>query len=78
MKKNGKRIVGEAKQPKIYRQNMDLDAYLESIFCNLDHPAHAIQCSESFVFQSVFFETESKKLIIEKIDVKNKKRKHRS
>jgi hypothetical protein len=33
---------------------------------------------ESFVFQSVVFETESKKLIIEKRDVKNKKRKHRS
>ena len=33
---------------------------------------------ESFVFPSVVFETESKKLIIEKRDVKNKKRKHRS
>jgi hypothetical protein len=33
---------------------------------------------ESFVFQSVVFETESKKLIIEKRDVKNKKRKHLS
>jgi hypothetical protein len=33
---------------------------------------------ESFVFQSAAFETESKKLIIEKRDVKNKKRKDRS
>jgi hypothetical protein len=33
---------------------------------------------ESFVFQSVVFETETKKLIIEKRDVKNKKIKHRS
>jgi hypothetical protein len=90
VQKNGKRIVGEAEQPEIYRQNMDLHADLESIFCNLDQPAHAIQhaCSmdmvgteifyedESFVFQSIVFETESKKLIIEKRDIKNKKRKH--
>jgi hypothetical protein len=33
---------------------------------------------ESFVFQSVVFESESKKLIIEKRDVKNKKGKYRS
>ena len=71
MQKNGKRIVGEAEQPEIYRQNMDLNADLESIFCNLDQPAHAIQHAysmdmvgtkifyedESFVFQSVVFET---------------------
>jgi hypothetical protein len=71
---------------------MDLDADMENIFCNLDQPTHAIQHSfsmdmvgtkkfdedESFVFQSVVFETESKKLIIAKRDVKNKKRKHRS
>jgi hypothetical protein len=33
---------------------------------------------ESFVFQSVVFDSESKKLIIEKRDVKNKKGKSRS
>jgi hypothetical protein len=33
---------------------------------------------ESFVFQSVVFESESKKIIIEKRDVKNKKGKYRS
>jgi hypothetical protein len=33
---------------------------------------------ESFTFQSVFFGRESKKLIIEKIDVNNKKGKYRS
>jgi hypothetical protein len=33
---------------------------------------------ESFVFQSVVFENESKKLIIENRDVKNKKGKYRS
>jgi hypothetical protein len=71
---------------------MDLDADLDSIFCNLDQPGDAIHHGypmdivdteffyedESFVFQSVVFESESKKLIIEKRDVKNKKRKHRS
>ena len=68
---------------------MDLDADLDSIFCNLDQPGDAIHHSypmdivnneifdedESFVFQSAIFESESKKLIIEKRDVKNKKRK---
>jgi hypothetical protein len=82
----------EVEQPKIYSENMDLDTDLESMFCNLDQPGVAIQhaCSmnmvdtdffyedESFVFQSVVFEAKSKKLIIEKRDVKNKKRKHRS
>jgi hypothetical protein len=33
---------------------------------------------ESFVFQSVVFDSESKKLIIEKSDAKNKKGKYRS
>jgi hypothetical protein len=71
---------------------MDLDVDLESIFCNLDQPADEIQptCSmdmvdtlifyedESFVFQNVVFESESKKLIIEKKDVNNNQRIHRS
>jgi hypothetical protein len=92
VQKKGKRIVGEAEQPEIYSENMDLDADLDSIFCNLDQPGDAIHHAysmdmvdteifyedESFVFQSVVFESESKKLIIEKRDVKNKKRKHRS
>jgi hypothetical protein len=43
VQKNGKRIVGEVEQPKIYRQNMDLDVDLEIIFYNLDQPAHTIQ-----------------------------------
>jgi hypothetical protein len=72
MQKDGKRIVREAEQPKIYHQNMDLDADLESILYNLNQPTHTIHhdCSmdmvgtgifdadESFVFQSVVFETE--------------------
>jgi hypothetical protein len=69
---------------------MDLEANLESMFYNLDNPRDAIHyaCSmnmvdtnffyedESFIFQSIVFEIESKQLIIEKRDVKNKKRKH--
>jgi hypothetical protein len=43
VQKNGKRIVGEAEQPEIYHQNMDLDVDMESIFYNLDQPAHIIQ-----------------------------------
>jgi hypothetical protein len=92
MQKKGKRIVGEAEEPEIESENMELDTDLDSIFCNLDQPGDAIHHSypmdivdteifdedESFVFQSVVFESESKKLIIEKRDVKNKKRKYRS
>ena len=80
MQKKGKRIGGEVEQPETYSENMDLDADLESIFCNLDQPADGIQptCSmdmvdtlifdedETCVFQNVVFESESKKLIIEK------------
>jgi hypothetical protein len=87
-----KRIVGEVEEPKIESENMELDTDLDSIFCNLDQSGDAIHHSypmdivdteifyedESFVFQSVVFESESKKLIIEKRDVKNKKRKYRS
>jgi hypothetical protein len=53
---------------------MELETNLDSIFCNLDEPGEAIQHSgpmdivgtkffdedESFVFQSVSFERESK------------------
>jgi hypothetical protein len=42
VQKKGKRIAGEAEQPKTYSENMDLDADLESIFCNLDQPADEI------------------------------------
>jgi hypothetical protein len=78
--------------PEIESENMELDIDIDSIFCNLDQPGDAIQHShsmdivdteifdedESFIFQSVVFESESKKLIIEKRDVKNKKGKYRS
>jgi hypothetical protein len=69
MQKDGKIIVGEVEHPEIYRQNMDLDTDLESIFRNLDHPTHTIHHAysmdmvgtkifykdESFIFQSVVF-----------------------
>jgi len=71
---------------------MDFDTDLDIIFVKLDHPRDAIHHgypmnivyieifdeNESFVFQSVVFESKSKQLIIEKTYVKNKKRKHRS
>jgi hypothetical protein len=69
---------------------MELETDMNSIFCNLEHLGDAIQHScpmdvadiknfdedESFVFQSIVFYSESKKLIIEKRDVKNKKGKY--
>jgi hypothetical protein len=71
---------------------MELEPDLDSVFRYLDQPGEAIQHSrpmdisdtkffdedESFVFQSVVFDNQSKKLIIEKKDVKNKKGKSRS
>ena len=71
---------------------MELAPDLDSVSHYLDQPKDTIQHShpmdisdtknfdedESFVFQSVVFYKESKKLIIEKRDVKNKKGKSRS
>ena len=71
---------------------MELEPDLDSIFYYLDQPRDTIQHSrpmeisnaenfdedESFMFQSVVFENQSKKLIIEKKNVKNKKGKSRS
>jgi hypothetical protein len=71
---------------------MELDTDLDSMIFFLDHPRDAIHHShpmdisitenfdedESFVFQSVVFDSQSKKLIIEKKDVKNKKGKSHS
>jgi hypothetical protein len=80
VQKKGKRIAGEAEQPKTYSENMDLHADLEGIFCSLDQPTDEIHPTrsmdmvdtlifyedESFVFHNVVFESESKKLIFEK------------
>jgi hypothetical protein len=71
---------------------MDVEPDLDSVILNLDQPGDSIQHSrpmdiadtkifdedESFVFQSTVFDNKSKKLIIEKRDVKNKKGKSRS
>jgi hypothetical protein len=92
VEKKRKKIVGQVEEPEIESENMELETDLDSVFCNLDHPRDAIQHSrpmdiadtkffyedESFVFQSVVFDNESKNLIIEKRDVKNKKGKSRS
>jgi nucleoside-triphosphatase THEP1 len=73
-------------------EDMELEADIEKMFPNIDQPggaAHQNQSleiveneifdeEESFVFQSVVFDNESKKLIIEKSDAKNKKGKYRS
>jgi hypothetical protein len=92
VEKKRKKNVGQAEEPKIQSENMELDTDLDSMFCFLDQPGNAIQHSrpmdisvtenfdedESFVFQSIVFDSQSKKLIIEKKDVKNKKGKSRS
>jgi hypothetical protein len=61
MHKKGKIIVGEAKQPRTYSENMDLDVDLESIFYNLDQIADIIHptCSMDMVDTLIFYEDES-------------------
>jgi hypothetical protein len=92
IEKKRKKNVGQAEEPKIQSENMELDIDLDSMLRYLDQPKDAIQHSrpmdisvtenfdkdESFVFQSVVFDSQSKKLIIEKKYVKNKKGKYRS
>ena len=76
----------------LYLEDMELEAEIESMFSPLDqlgNMAHhnpsleiieneTFNEKESFTFHSVVFGKESKKLIIEKSDVKNKKGKSRS
>jgi hypothetical protein len=92
LEKKRKKIVGQVEEPEIENENMELEPDLDRVFCNLDQPGDAIQHShpmdiantkffyedESFVFQSVVFYSESKKIIIEKRDVNNKKGKSHS
>jgi hypothetical protein len=73
-------------------EDMELETEIEKMFSPMDESrnmAHhnpsleiidneAFNEEESFTFQSVLFGRESKKLIIEKIDVNNKKGKYRS
>jgi hypothetical protein len=73
-------------------EDMELEADIEKMFPTIDHPGNlAHQNSsleiienetfneeESFAFQSIVFDKESKKLIIAKGDMKNKKGKYHS
>jgi hypothetical protein len=79
--------VGHVEEPEIQSENMELDTDLYSLLCFLDQPGNTIQHSfpmdisvtknfdeyEFFVFQSDVFDSQSKKLIIDKKYVKNKK-----
>jgi hypothetical protein len=92
VEKKRRKNVGKAEQPEIQIQKMELDIDLDSMILFLDRPRDSIHHSrpmnisftenfdedESFMFQSVVFDSLSKKLIIEKKDVKNKKGKSRS
>jgi hypothetical protein len=92
VEKKRKKNVGQAKEPEIQSENMELDTDLDSMMHFLDQPGDAIDHShpmdisvtenfdedESFVFQSIVFDSQSKKIIIEKKNVKNKKGKSHS
>jgi hypothetical protein len=80
VEKKRKKYVGQAEELKTQSENMELEIDLDSMLCYLDHPEDAIQHSHpmdisvtknfdedsSFMFQSVVFDSEFKKLIIEK------------
>jgi hypothetical protein len=92
VRKKRKNVVGQAEEPETESEDMELETDLDNVFCNVDQPGDAIHHNplmeivetdifdedESFVFQSVVFDNESKNLIIEKRDVRNKKGKSRS
>lgn len=73
-------------------EDMELEADIEKIFHAIEQEEHVTQKDsvlevivnetfseeESFTFQSVVFDRESKKLIMERMDQKNKKGKARS
>jgi hypothetical protein len=79
--------VGQLEEPKIQSENMELDTDMDSMIRffdqlgdTIDH-SHPMDISvtenfdqdESFVFQSTVFDTQSKKMIIEKKMLKIKK-----
>jgi hypothetical protein len=92
VRKKRKNIVGQAEEPETESEDMELETDLDNVFHNVDQPGDAIHHNplmeidetdifyedESFVFQSVVFYNESKNLIIEKRDVRNKKGKSHS
>jgi hypothetical protein len=83
---------GESDIHELSLEDMELKIDIEKVFPNVDHlenTAHqnllmeiieseTFDEEEYFVFQSVVFDSESKNLIIDKRDVKNKKGKYRS
>jgi hypothetical protein len=89
VRKKRKNVVEQAKEPVTESEEMELETELDNIFCNVDQPRDMIHHNplmeiaeidifdedESFIFQRVVFDNESKNLIIEKRDVINKKRK---
>jgi hypothetical protein len=89
--KKRKNIVGQAEEPEIESEHMQLETEIEHMH-KVDPSADAMHHSstmeiaetdifdedESFVFQSVVFDSQSKNLIIEKRDVTNKKGKSRT
>jgi hypothetical protein len=92
MMKKRKNIVGQAEEPKTESENMQLETDVDDVFRKVDQPTDAMHHSstmeivetdifdedESFVFQSIVFDSQSKNLIIEKRDVTNKKGKSHS
>jgi hypothetical protein len=89
MRNKRKNVVGQVEETEIESEDMELELDLDSVFCNIDQLGDAIHHSpqmeiaetnffyedESFIFQSVVFDSESKNVIIEKRDIRNKKRK---
>jgi hypothetical protein len=90
--KKRKNVVGQAEEPITESEDMELEIALDNVFRNVDQPADVMHHSsimevaetdifykdQSFIFQSVVFCSQSKILIIEKRDVRNKKGKSRS
>jgi hypothetical protein len=85
VEKKRKKNVGQAEDPEIQSENMEIDTDLDAMFPFFDQPEDAIHHShpmdisvaqnfdedESFVFQSVVFDSRNKKLIFQKKNVKN-------
>jgi hypothetical protein len=90
--KKRKNIVGQAEETEIESEDIQLETSMDDMFCKVDLSANTMHHrstmeiteinifyeDESFVFQSVVFDNQSKNLIIEKRYVTNKKGKYRS
>jgi hypothetical protein len=89
--KKRKNIVGQADEPKIESEQMQLEIEIEHMHkvgpsADAMHHSSAMEIAEtdifyedeSFVFQSVVFDSQSKNIVIEKRDVTNKKGKSRT